>query len=495
MCSPGQAGEYRTPSSAADAVAMARAGLTWLARADVASLPAATQAECLRGLEQLRAIGTAAGASALAAFTARSGYEQDGHGSARTWLRWQTRISRGAATMALGWMRRLAAHPAVHRAMTGGQVSESFARAICGWTDQLPEALRGDADAILLEAAAAGAELTDLAALAGEMRRRAASPDRDSDGFEDRWLRLDETFGGSGRLNGELTPRCQAALRAVLDALGKKAGPEDTRSRAQRAHDALEEACRRLLGSACLPDRAGQPTQIQLHMTLDRLRRLDGEGAAEPAAGLRPAAGPGDDCDASVVPIVTGHVDHDLLDRLAAALADGRARAALPDASADARPGGISRAGARDRAESAARHLLLRWAADVLSGPDGLAAYLRTRLPERLAASVSLPLDIGAVTDTIPAHLRRAVAARDHRCRFPGCDQPTAASQVHHLRHRAHGGPTRLTNLLTLCTFHHLIAVHRWDWQVILNSDGTVTALSPDRRRILHDHGPPAAAG
>jgi hypothetical protein len=44
----------------------------------------------------------------------------------------------------------------------------------------------------------------------------------------------------------------------------------------------------------------------------------------------------------------------------------------------------------------------------------------RTRLPENIAASVSLPLDIGAVTDTIPVHLRRAVTARDRHCRFPG---------------------------------------------------------------------------
>ena len=35
--------------SAADAVAMAHAGLAYLASADMASLPAAAQAECLRG--------------------------------------------------------------------------------------------------------------------------------------------------------------------------------------------------------------------------------------------------------------------------------------------------------------------------------------------------------------------------------------------------------------------------------------------------------------
>jgi hypothetical protein len=35
----------------------------------------------------------------------------------------------------------------------------------------------------------------------------------------------------------------------MLDALGKKAGPEDTRTASQRHHDALEEACRGWLPS------------------------------------------------------------------------------------------------------------------------------------------------------------------------------------------------------------------------------------------------------
>jgi hypothetical protein len=129
-----------------------------------------------------------------------------------------------------------------------------------------------------------------------------------------------------------------------------------------------------------------------------------------------------------------------------------------------------------------------------MSGPAGLAAYLRTGLPENLVASVSLPLDIGAATDTIPVHLRRAVTARDRKCRFPGCDQPPAACQPHHLIPRSRGGPTSLTNMLLLCSFHHLIAVHRWGWGITLHPDGTITATSPDGKRLLHSHSPPASA-
>ncbi|HUA31773.1 MAG TPA: DUF222 domain-containing protein [Streptosporangiaceae bacterium] len=452
---------------------MARAGLAWLAAADATALTGAEQAECLRGLERAEAVHTAARARVLAAFCSGGGYEDDGHGSARTWLKWQTRITPGAAAGAMGWMRRLRHHPAVGEALAAGRISASWARQLCEWSDLLPEQHRGDADEILLGAAAAGADLAGLGALADEMRRRLAPPDRDDDGFDDRRLRLETTFRGAGKLDGDLTPRCAAALQAVLDALGKKAGPEDIRTKGQRAHDALEEACRRLIGAGGLPDRAGQPTQIVLHASLDQLRGLPGAAPAEAAWGA-PAA-PGDDCDAAIVPVVTGHVDPDVLDHLAAALLD--------------RVSGRS-----VRAGRAARQRVIKAAADLLSGPSGLASYLRTRLAPDVVASVSLPLDVGAVTESIPVHLRRAVAVRDRRCRWPGCDQPVAACQPHHIIPRAHGGPTCLTNLLSLCSFHHLIAIHRWGWSIVLLPDGSVTVTSPDRYRSYHSHSPPTRA-
>ncbi len=540
MCLPGQ--PPAAPAAAvtvAAAAAMAQAGLAALASVDAAGLTAAEQADCLRALERAEAMHTAARARVLAAFQAGCGFQDDGHGSAKTWLAWQTRTTRAAAGAALAWMRRLAAHPAVAGALAAGDISPSWARQVCAWTDLLPAGCRADADAILLAAAAGGADLAGLAQLAEEMRRRTARPDTDGDdGFTGRGVRLDVTFGQAGKLEGDLTPQCTAALSAVLDALGKRAGPEDLRSPRQRRHDALEEACRRLLAAGCVPARAGQPAQIQLHMTLDQLRGRDPGGAAAWAAAGPPAA-PGADCDAAIVPVVTGHLNHQLLNDLAAALLRNRpgqpgapgqpgqadtsgtsgqpGTAGLPGAfrtrpggqPGTGRPGtggpgaggaggprnpaGEPAAGRRLRAERAARRLITARAAELLSGPGGLAAYLRTRLPENLAASASLPLDIGAATDTIPVHLRRAVTVRDPHCRFPGCPQPAAACQPHHLIPRAHGGPASLANLLNLCSFHHLIAVHRWGWAITLNPDGTTTATSP-YGRTLHSHSPPATA-
>src|SRR5690349_24613794 len=104
-------------------------------------------------------------------------------------------------------------------------------------------------------------------------RSRSGAPDGDGDdGFDDRRLLLDLTFGGAGRLTGDLTPGCSAAVSAVLEALGKPAGPEGVRVAAQRRHDALVEACRRLNAAELVPGGAGQANQALVDIRLDQVR-------------------------------------------------------------------------------------------------------------------------------------------------------------------------------------------------------------------------------
>ena len=161
----------------------------------------------------------------------------------------RTRVTKGAAVGYTAWVRRAAAHPEVAAALASGEMSESFARTICAWTDKLPEGCRPDADEILLTAAGTGMGLRDLAGLAGEIYARSlpANPDEDQDqAFGDRAVKLETTFGGAGVLHGDLTPECASVVATVLDALAAPAGAEDTRSQAQRFHDGLQEAMRSL---------------------------------------------------------------------------------------------------------------------------------------------------------------------------------------------------------------------------------------------------------
>jgi hypothetical protein len=456
------------------ALALLSGALDFLAHADAAEWPDGVQADCLRALAVAESRQAAAHARVLSAFSVPGGgLAGDGHRSPRVWLTWQTAATRRAAAAKVSWMHRLTGHPAVAAALGDGRLSPSWAQQIMDWTRALPEDVRGAADAELLAAAAAGAALADLAGIAEELRREHARPDTDDDGdgFEDRSLRLQTTFGGAGRIAGDLDPRCAAATEAVLGALSQPRGPEDTRTTAQRQHDALEEAMTRLLAAdGLLPQRAGQPVRLELDITLSQLA----------AAGAGSPAGPGATCDAAIQPVITGIPDHDLLAELTGT--------GNPQHRHDLQAAMATTAGAEPSGDVLAQAIAL------LSGPAGRAAWLRRTATGIPASPISLPLDIAATIDTIPVHLRRAVRKRDNHCRFPGCDMPAAGCEVHHIKPRKDGGRHALYNLVLLCRFHHLVAIHRWGWQFTLHPDGITTAISPDRTKTLHSHPPARAA-
>ena len=185
-------------------------------------------------------------------------------------------------------------------------------------------------------------------------------------------------------------------------------------------------------------------------------------------------------CDALTIPVVTGHADMSVIDKIIALASAGGSAAgpgADPAASAEVR--------------QAHRYAIARLALDFVSGPDGLASALRTGLLERPYSTPSLPLDIG-FSDSIPGQIRRAVTLRDRHCAWPGgCDRPASASDVHHITHKSDGGETSVDNCGLFCEFHHETCIHRWGWQVTLHPDGTMEARSPDGRQILSSHAQP----
>jgi hypothetical protein len=494
-------------ASVGEAMDMARAALGYLAAADAAQLTVPELAEYLQTLEQTDAISTAARASFLAAFTARQGYCEDADYSPRAWLIHKTGITKGAAVGHTAWAKRTVTHPRVMAALAAWQVSESVGRMICLWTDKLPEKFREESDELLLTAAMAGLGLQELGALAAEMyeRSRADLPDEDpARAFEDRAVRLQTTFQGAGVMTGDLTPECAAVVGAVLDALSAPAGAEDGRTREQRYHDALAEAMRRLVAADLVPERAGQPVKVWAHISLADLLRLDGssalqeqwtaqvralwaahraaasEGGSDGGAWLDGDGAEGIACDAAMAPIVTGDLDPAALEdlvRLCVEL-DSHRRACAPGTS-----------------QAALEQAVIGKAVDLLSGPGGLASFLRRRQLGARLAGPSLPLDIG-YSETVPAGIRNAVLLRDQRCRWAGgCNQPASACEVHHTKHKANGGKTAVKDCVLLCPFHHQVVIHRWGWTLVLNPDGTTTAWNKDKTKVLHSHGPPVRPG
>ena len=114
-------------------------------------------------------------------------------------------------------------------------------------------------------------------------------------------MRVETTFAGAGVITGDLTPECAAVVTAVLDALAAPRGVQDTRTREQHYHDALQDAMRWrrkciVAGVAsvrlCLTAFAGLPdarshTQLALRLRNRSVAVLPGviEPALDPAGG------------------------------------------------------------------------------------------------------------------------------------------------------------------------------------------------------------------
>ncbi len=516
---------------AAGALRMAGAALDYLNSDSVADLDSAACGDLLIALGEIQAKLTAAHAGFLRRFDAANAHDADGYGSSSAWLAAKAGMSKKAAKASVRQMRQLSGRPLLGTALAAGGITDSLAFTIADWTRKLPADMREETDRILLEAAAAGASLDDLATIAAcaieQWRQQQPDPDHPDDGFDDRYLQVGTTFGGAGVIRGNLTPQCAAAVRAVVEALGKKAGPEDDRTEGKRFHDALQLACELLLRAKLVPDRAGADTQVIAHIPLSQLRQLPGAGDLEDAwiraflgedgylTGKDAAAAA---CDAPDRPRRHRHhgpVRHRPDDRPGPHRGAGRPRPlrrrarwhrprnsrrhrrrrrSRRCAAGDAGPAGQGRPrsqGLSPEAWRALRHAMARLAIDLVSGPAGVAAILRQGLLSQPYNTPSLPLDIG-YSDSIPWHIRRAVLLRDRKCAWPKCGRPAVYCDVHHLRHKEDGGETSLDNLILVCQFHHDVCIHRRGWQLTLHPDGTTEARSPDGKQILHSHAPPA---
>jgi Domain of unknown function (DUF222) len=527
------------PGNVAEALRTAVACLDYLIPV-APQLPAAACGEALTTLGEVRSKLAAADAVLLRRFDALDGHDADGYGSSSAWLAAMTKMTRKDAKAAVKRMRTLGERPHLAHALVAGDISDSWAAEIAGWLKKLPEELRDGTEKILADAAASGASLEDLATITAHALRQwqADHPDPDDDGdFRDRQVWVGTTFGGAAVIRGDLTPECAAAVTAVLEALGKKAGPEDDRTEKQRFHDALQLACELLLRAKLVPDRAGADTQVIAHISLRDLRAMGGAPGLE-EAWIRAVLGEGGyltgadaeaaACDAMIVPLVTGTMDATALDKMIDLVLGAFGHHGPPDPGADgaARPG-ADRGAHRDQAERlgraaesafaasspsaaaafaagrpgparmspqawrALRYALAHLAVDLVSGPAGVASTLRRGLLEHPWDTPSVPLDIG-YSQSIPAAIRRAVLWRDRfKCAWPRCGRPAAWCDVHHIEHKRDGGKTSVKTCITLCQFHHDICVHRWDWRIVLHPDGTTSVYGPNGQVQHSDSRPP----
>ena len=340
-----------------------------------------------------------------------------GFSSCAHWLNWRTGLDPGAAREKVRVARALGELPRLSDAMRRGQVSYSKVRAIT-------RVATPETEDRLLDFAMAGTA-AHVERLVRAWRRvdrlEAAEEDQRQHGSRHLDLRTDED--GMVVIHGRLSPELGAVVQRALEAAEERVYRQGSgEGGPERGGDVVCE------GAPATETSAGQ-------------RRADALGlVAESALSADLDAGTSGDRYQVVV-----HVDADVLP----ATSDV-GQAALDD-------------GVRVSAETS-RRLACDAAVVVMRyQPDG-----------------SL-LDVGRKTRTIPPAIRRALAARDRRCQFPGCE--SRRCDAHHVRHWADGGATRLDNLVLLCRRHHR-AVHEEGFGVERSADGEVVFRYPGGRSI-----------
>jgi hypothetical protein len=521
------------PENVAEALAVVESRLRLLAGLDMAGMPAEALGELLLALERADAIGAAVRGSAMAAFDAQDGSVTYGQRTMRAWEVNTSRVTKGQAAEHIAVQALAESHRPLRAALAEGWVlTRSVAVQLGKWTAKIPDEYRDEAEDILVAAARAGADLRALAAIYAEIRARTAQPDPDGpDPDLDRALSLETTMDGAGVLRGDLTPECSAMVQAVLDALSAPQAGE-SRTQRQRFHDALAEAMRRLLASDLLPKRAGQPVKALAHIHFSELIKMDPDSVFQDEwikdyraqwAGRRAAASvsTGDGgawlegdaaqrvaCDALIIPVVSADIDLGAIEALITACVEyhriraqaaeqddpdthdsTEIQAAREDGAADA-----PQAGSTAEVLAMLEHQILAAVLQIVSGPGGVASFLRRNLLGKGLNGPSLPLDVGQ-TDEIPVHLRRLVALRDQTCRHPGgCGQPAGACEPHHVVHRADGGHTSLRGLQEWCHWHHHVLLHELGWKLTVFPDGSSQVTSPAGKTI-RSHSPPPRPG
>lgn len=98
-------------------------------------------------------------------------------------------------------------------------------------------------------------------------------------------------------------------------------------------------------------------------------------------------------------------------------------------------------------------------------------------------------LDVGTTRYSPPAALARFVRARDRTCRFPGCRADASSCEIDHTS-RYPEGPTSCANLGPLCPHHHHLK-HSGRWQLEQPSPGRFVWTAPTGHSYVVEAQPP----
>ena len=247
------------------------------------------------------------------------------------------------------------------------------------------------------------------------------------------------------KLEGRLTPAASARVRAVLEPLaaprptvepgpqgGEKAVP-DLRGREHRLHDALDEACARLLRAGDVPASGGTPATVIITMTEDQLRQATDQATSQASNGASNGA---------------------------ATDQASRQRSGLSD---DACGAGFATGLGFGTVETST--------GDVLSIAEALRLAAEAEIVSVVMTGTGRPLHLGRTRRCASVSQTFALIARDGGCSFPGCTVPPEWCERHHITGWASGGLTDIDNLTLLCGYHHTYFAQA-GWTAVISADG-----------------------
>jgi hypothetical protein len=416
-------------------------------------------------------------------FDARGGWESWSLPSCSAWLAWKCSLSPGTAREQVRVARALRELPVIRAGFAAGRLSYSKVRALTRIATPLTEAGLVD-----LAGPMTGGQLDRFARAHRRVSRAEDKEVREARRVTWRWDE-DDSLVLTARLPPAAGQVILQALRAAADDLehphrpqsDDQASPEDISAPSNSAPpkartkpapaSSLADALTGLasdylagkISAAANPDLY----QVIVHVGPEALTG-DHASAPESAAGRSPYSSSGNPCASAEAPSPVGGFHP------AAEQGPGTS----PAGTSPATPHASAEAAADPDADRPLRPVGHPASPDRCHIEDGPA--LSPAAAQRIACSATVSwmlhdhagnlLDVGRRHRKPPPALRRAVRERDqYRCRFPGCH--SRRTDIHHIRHWARGGKTRLSNLILLCEAHHVI-VHELGYQITLADDG-----------------------
>ena len=231
--------------------------------------------------------------------------------STKRWLVEEQLLSAPEASRLMRLMHALPAHPLTEAAFETAQIKGAHAAAIVSALATLPPDLRDTVEPQLIERAEyyppeeIGGFVDELLDGLGMDK---ASDVRRERRHARRQLSVGRTLDGHRSIAGTLTPEVGEQLEQALTLAGHAGGLEDTRTVAQRHHDALGVIAAAYLAHHQTPSFNGAPRTVIVTIDLEKLENELRErwltlpsGATISADAARRLA-----CDAELIPVVLG---------------------------------------------------------------------------------------------------------------------------------------------------------------------------------------------